>query len=266
MKSGFSEINGIKFYYETDGSGELLVLVHAGIADCRMWDDQFHVLAQKNQVMRYDRRGFGKTGMVGGNYSHHQDLYDLLKPMSIQHAILVGSSQGAKTIIDFTLEHPDYTKAIVLVSPALGGFIFTGNPPIQAKQLEQADKKGDMELVNELELQIWVDGPRRTPDQVDTKVRELVRDMNRIALQTPLDFGNELSLEPTAVNRISKIHVPTLIIAGDMDTPKTLACADFLATHIPGAKKVTMHGVAHLLNMEHPQAFNQHVVSFLDRL
>ena len=54
MKSGFSEVNGVRFYCETDGTGNLLVLVHAGIADCRMWDEQFHVFAQKNQVLRYD--------------------------------------------------------------------------------------------------------------------------------------------------------------------------------------------------------------------
>src|SRR5687767_14282491 len=103
MKSGFADINNTKFYYEMDGVGIPLVLVHAGIADCRMWNDQFPVFAEKYQVIRYDRRGFGKTKMVAGDFSLHNDLYELLKSLDIEQAILVGCSQGGKTVINFTL-------------------------------------------------------------------------------------------------------------------------------------------------------------------
>jgi len=266
MKNGFAEINNTKVYYEIDGTGFPLVLVHAGIADCRMWNDQFHVFAEKYQAIRYDRRGFGKTPMVVGDYSHRHDLYELLKALDIKQAILVGCSQGAKTSTDFTLEHPKMTKALILVSPALGGFVFDGEPPRQEEELEKADQAGDLDLVNELELQIWVDGQQRTPRQVDSKVRELVRDMNRIALQTPEDLGNEIPLEPAAVNRLSEIKVPALIIVGDLDTGRTLAAADFLARNIPNSKKIMMNDTAHLLNMEQSEEFNEHVLSFLRRL
>jgi pimeloyl-ACP methyl ester carboxylesterase len=53
-----------------------------------------------------------------------------------------------------------------------------------------------------------------------------------------------------------------LVIVGDLDTPKTLAAAGFLATHIAGARKVGMTGVAHLPNMERPEEFNRLVLSF----
>jgi len=264
MKNGFAEINNTKIYYEMDGTGLPLMLVHAGIADCRMWNDQFRVFAEKYQTIRYDRRGFGKTPMVAGDYSHHHDLYELLKALDIKQAVLVGCSQGAKTSTDFTLEHPEMTKALILVGPALGGFAFDGEPPRQAEELEKADQAGDLDLVNELELQIWVDGQQRTPEQVDSKVRELVRDMNRIALQTPEDLGNEIPLEPAAVNRLSEIKVPTLIVVGDLDTQRTLAAADFLAGNIPNAKKIMMNNTAHLPNMEQPEEFNEYVLSFLD--
>ena len=74
-QNGFAEINGTKFYYEFSGQGFPLVLVHAGIADCRMWDGQFEAFARQYQAIRYDRRGFGKTAMVAGDYSQYQDLY-----------------------------------------------------------------------------------------------------------------------------------------------------------------------------------------------
>ena len=66
--------------------------------------------------------------------------------------------------------------------------------------------------------------------------------------------------------RLSEIHDPTLIINGDLDTLKTLAAADFLAEHIAGARKVVMSGTAHLPNMERPDEFNRHALSFLGGL
>jgi 2-hydroxy-6-oxonona-2,4-dienedioate hydrolase len=265
MKKGFAELNGTKSYYEMDGSGVPLVLVHAGIADSRMWNDQFPVFAEKYQVIRYDRRGFGKTKMVAGDFSFHNDLYELLKYLEIEQAILVGCSQGGKTVIDFTLEHPEMTKTLVLVGSALSGFQFDGESPKQEEELEKADQAGDLERVNELEIQIWVDGQGRTPDQVDPKVRELVKDMNLIALQDPQDLGNEIPLEPPAAGRLSEIKVRTLVVIGDLDTAWAQAASDFLGKNIPGAKKVTMTGVAHLPNMEKPEEFNRHVLSFLSK-
>ena len=94
--------------------------------------------------------------------------------------------------------HPRKQPPFDLVAPALGGFIFNGEPPKQEEQLELAEQAGDLDLVNELELQIWVDGQQRTAEQVNPNVRELAREMNRIALQTPEDLGNEIPLAPAA--------------------------------------------------------------------
>jgi pimeloyl-ACP methyl ester carboxylesterase len=265
MKSGFVEVNNAKFYYEIDGAGTPLVLVHAGITDCRMWNDQFPVFAGKYQTVRYDRRGFGKTCMVTGDFSLHTDLHEVLKALGIEQAILIGCSQGGKTVINFALEYSGMTKALVLVGSALGGFQFDGEPAPQEAELEKAGQAGDLERVNELEIQIWVDGPCRRPDQVYPRIRELALDMNRIALENPQDIGNEIPLDPPAVGRLGEIKIPTLVIHGDIDAAYIPAASEFLAKNIPGAKKVIMNGVAHLPNMEKPGEFNQHVLSFLDQ-
>jgi 2-hydroxy-6-oxonona-2,4-dienedioate hydrolase len=266
MKSGFIEANNTKFYYEMDGSGFPLVFVHAGIADNRMWNEQFHVFAEKYKTIRYDRRGFGKTKMVAGDFSLHGDLYEVLKALDIKQAIFVACSQGGKTATNFTLEHPEMTKALVLVGSALGGFEFNGESPKQEAEIEEAEAAGDLERVNELEIQVWIDGQGRTPDQVDPKVRELAKDMNWIALQTPQDLGNEIPLDPAAVNRLSEIKVPTLVVIGDRDTNWAQAASDFLAKNIPNAKKIVMNNVAHLPNMEKPEEFNEHVKIFLGNI
>lgn len=263
LTNDIAEVNGTRFYYETAGDGFPLVLVHAGIADGKMWDDQFHVFSQQYRILRYDRRGFGSTPMVAGMYSHHQDLYGLLKYLQIERAYLVGCSQGAKTIVDFALENPQMTGALILVSPALSGFVFNGEPPMQLQQLEAADEAGDIALVNELELQIWVDGPHRTSEQVDPTVRERVRKMNLIALQTPEDLGTEQPLYPPAADRLKELHVPSLVVTGDLDTPRTLATADFLFQHIAGAQKANIQGAAHMPNMERVEEFNHLLLDFL---
>jgi pimeloyl-ACP methyl ester carboxylesterase len=168
--------------------------------------------------------------------------------------------------MDFTLEFPSRTTALVLVASALGGFEFAGEEPRQLKELEQADEAGDVERVNELELQIWVDGPRRAPQEVDARIRERVREMNRIALSAPQDYDLEQPLEPLAINRLDEINVPALVIVGDLDTPKTLAAASLLAEKIKGAQSVIIEGTAHLPNMERPAEFNRQVLSFLGQL
>jgi pimeloyl-ACP methyl ester carboxylesterase len=266
MRAGYADLNGARFYYEVAGEGEPLVLVHAGIADRRMWNEQFEVFARDYMVLRYDRRGFGRTEMVAGPFSHHQDLHELLRFLGIERATLLGCSQGGKTVLDLALEHPSMIERLVLVASALGGFTFPGELPEQWAELEEADKQGDIDRVNELELQIWVDGQRHTTQQVDRSVRELVREMNLIALKAANDSGSEQPLEPPAVNRLDEIRVPTLVIVGDLDTPKTLAAADLLAEKISGARKVVINGTAHLPNMEKPQEFNRHVLAFLNSL
>ena len=57
-KSGFVEVNGAQLYYERAGAGPALLMIHAGIADCRMWDHEFASLADSYQTVRFDMRGY----------------------------------------------------------------------------------------------------------------------------------------------------------------------------------------------------------------
>jgi pimeloyl-ACP methyl ester carboxylesterase len=265
-ESGYAAVNGAELYYEVAGEGRPLVLVHAGICDRRMWDGQFHAFAERYRVIRYDRRGFGRTKMVAGPYSHHEDLRALLDFLRIERAFLLGCSQGGKTIINLALEHPEMAEALVLVASALGGFAFTGEEPKQWAEIEEAESAGDLARVNELELEVWVDGYGRTSQQVDPRVRELAREMNLIALSTPAGLGHEQQLEPAATDRLAELRAPTLIIIGEHDIPKMKAVAATLVKQLKGARQIVMRDAAHLPNMEKPSEFNGHVLAFLDSL
>jgi pimeloyl-ACP methyl ester carboxylesterase len=227
-----------------------------------MWDGQFETFAAARKVLRYDRRGFGRTTQGADAFSHVEDLEAVLSHLNLGRATLVGCSQGAKIALDFALKHPGAVDALVLVAPAVSGYAHAAAPPPQYEEIERADAAGDVERVNELELQIWVDGPRRTPQEVDRRVRELVREMNLAALTSTA--GEELPSGVNAAGRLGEVRVPTLVVAGDLDTPQTLEAAGALARGIDGARLEIIEGTAHLPNMERPEEFNRLVLEFLD--
>jgi 2-hydroxy-6-oxonona-2,4-dienedioate hydrolase len=265
QETGTAEVNGARIYYEVAGEGEPLVLVHAGIADSRMWDAQLVAFADHYRVIRYDMRGFGRTAMVEGPYSHHEDLRGLLDFLGVGRAHLVGCSMGGGAVLDFTLEYPEMAGNLVLVGSAVGGFRPDFDPPKQWDELVAADEAGDLEWVSELEVQIWVDGPERSPEDVDASVRDLVREMNLIALKNEASgLGEEWEPEPPAADRLPDIQAPTLLIVGDEDQPRVFAAADLLERELPNARKVVMSGTAHLPNMERPEEFNRLVLDFLE--
>jgi pimeloyl-ACP methyl ester carboxylesterase len=265
-KTSTVSVSGATLYYELVGEGEPLVLVHAGIADSRMWDGQIEAFAQRYRVIRYDMRGFGKTVMVKGPYSHHEDLRGLLDSVDVGRAHLVGCSMGGATVLDFALRFPERVGALVLVGSDMSGFEADVERPKQWDELVAADEAGDLERVSELEVQIWVDGPGREPEDVPAAVRDLVREMNLIALRNDVaGLGEELPPEPPAVDRLVEIRAPSLVIVGDSDQPRTTATAGLLESELPNVRKVVMPGVAHLPNMERPEEFNRIVLDFLER-
>ncbi len=81
--SGFADSQGARLYYEVAGSGPPLVLLHARIADSRMWDANWQALAAHSTVIRYDLRGHGQSAMPSGSFSHVADLAALLDSLSL---------------------------------------------------------------------------------------------------------------------------------------------------------------------------------------
>jgi pimeloyl-ACP methyl ester carboxylesterase len=263
-ESGTAEVNGARIYYEVTGEGEPLVLVHAGIADSRMWDDQLDDFADGYRVVRYDMRGFGRTEMVEGPFSHHEDLRGLLDFLALDRVHIVGCSMGGGTVLDFALEYPERVGNVVLVGSVIGGFDPDFGPPKEWDELVAADEAGDLALISELEVRMWVDGPGRSPEDVEASVRDLVREMNLIALQNEAtELGDEWEPEPPAADRLPDIQAPTLLMIGDEDQPRIFAAADLLEKELPNVRKVIMHGTAHVPNMERPGEFNRVVFDFL---
>jgi len=263
-QSAFVELNGATFYYETAGAGHPLVLVHAGICDSRMWDEQFSVFAQQYQVVRYDLRGYGQTPAVEGPFAHYSDLYALLQYLGIGRTHLVGCSMGGSACLDFALTYPAMVDRLILVGSAPSGYQAQRPLPAQIEAVDAALQQGNFAHAAELEVQIWVDGIDRTPDQVSPAIRDRVRAMDTIALQNEvLDLGQPQPLDPPTVQRLAEVQAPTLLLAGDLDQPRTLDAIALMAERLPQVRKVVMSGAAHLPNMEQPDRFHDLVLNFL---
>jgi len=263
-ETGFLGDEGARLYYEVAGEGHPLLLIHAGIADSRMWDEQFSVFAQHYRVIRYDMRGYGKTEVPAGPVSNHGDVANLLSHLYVEKAHILGISFGGLVALDFTLAYPEMVAALILVTPSVSGRL----PAEREQQFIDEEnaylEKGNLAGATEVNLRMWVDGPKRTPEQVAPAVRERVRQMQMHAFSVPVpEEAEELLLSPPAYARLAEVHAPTLLLVGDADLPDRLTLTDELTSAIAGAQQVVIPGVAHMVSMEKPEEFNHIVLNFL---
>ena len=265
-KSGFVNVGDARLYYETAGQGIPFVMIHAGVADSRQWNNEFSFFANHYQVIRYDMRGYGKSEPVDGEFNHLDDLAAILNALGIQEpALIMGCSMGGGLAMDFALTHPDRVRALILVGSGPSGLELDVPSPAKFADAEKAFEAGDLDLVAEIETQIWFDGSGRTPEQVNQGMRNLLYEMNRLALaHEAKQLGKRIPNSPVpAFDRLADLKIPVLIIAGAHDTPYILAAADYMVERIPSAQKVIIEDAAHLPNMDHPDEFQTHVTNFL---
>ncbi len=271
--SGYVDVSGARLYYEVAGGsgpsaeGQPLVMVHAGIANLRMWDDQVPAFAERYRVIRYDARGYGKTeGQADHPWALHEDLRSVMDALDAPRAILMGCSMGGQTILDFALTYPERVAVLIPVGSGLSGYKFESEEGEQlGKSIEAAFKAGDVDTAIELGTHMWVDGPSRPADRVNPAVRARAKEMLGQAFRSP-DYVEPTPIDPPAVGRLSQIAAPTLVVLGANDVEDIQNVCRLLASEIPGARLEVIADAAHLPNMDHPDQFNRLVLGFLARV
>lgn len=249
---------------EHAGQGRVLVLLHAGVADRRMWRDQIAAFASAFHVIAYDRREFGQTVSPDEPFSQVEDLKAVLDHFGAGSAILIGCSQGSRVAIDFALANPGRVEALVLVSTAISGAPSEPVPPgveYLSAALDKAEEDGDLDRVNAIEAHLWLDGPLSAEGRVQGAMRDLFLDMNGIALRKP-QIPQERD-PPSAVHRLSELTMPTLLISGELDFDYIRSRNRDLARKLPNSRAAEVPGTAHLPNLEQPELFNRHLGEFL---
>ena len=104
--------------YEVNGEGDPIVLIHGFGLDSRIWGKHVEELSKTNKVITYDLRGFGKSSLPSGTYSHSEDLHELLKELNIQNPKIVGHSFGGEIAVEYALRYPNEVNNLVLISPS----------------------------------------------------------------------------------------------------------------------------------------------------
>ena len=270
-ETGYASVNGAKLYYELAGSGPPLVMLHAGIADSRMWDGEFEALRQSHRVLRYDMRGYGRSLPVPGEFNIQDDLRALIQQLKLDAPVtLMGCSMGAGLVIEYALTYPGEVKALILVGGDPRGFESdVAGPDDLFTESYAAFEAGDAERVAEIDMRIWFDGFGRDGAALDGEARRKAYAMALAVTKHELSgIGKHVRKEfdiPPA-QRLFELDMPALVIVGENDLPFLLAAANFLCQELPNAQRATMRNAAHLPNMEHPQQFIGIVSIFLSRL
>lgn len=257
-ESGFAEVNGTRLWYESMGKGPAVVLVHGGLVDSRLWDDQMKPLSKHFRVVRYDLRGFGRSAAATGSFSPLEDLRALLDFLHIERADLVGLSLGGIVAADFALEHPARVGRLVLVGAGLRGD--KQPPPADAAKASEAIKRGaeafaDATMARGLYKAVR---PRTT---AYARLRRMLLD--NFEAPAARRAGSVEYPEPPTAERLGDIKTPTLVIIGGEDAPNLLNIADTLASKIPNARKVVIQGASHHPPVETPEEFNRVLLEYL---
>jgi 3-oxoadipate enol-lactonase len=258
-----TEISGALIHYRREGAGFPVLMLHAGVADSRMWQPQVDAFAKRFDVIRPDMRGFGDSELPPRQWSPVGDLIGLMDELRLKPVHVIGCSMGGSLAIDFAIDHPERVSKLVLVGAGVSGQ--KDDPRHEGLYAEAmaADERGDMNAVNEAEMYLWLDGPYRPRGYVAAPLRELFLDMNGKNMHADWASAPRQNLEPPAVSRLGEINAPTLVIVGDADLEPIRETADMLASSIKGARKAVIHDAAHLPNLEHPKEFNRIVLDFL---
>src|ERR1700759_5099924 len=101
------DVDGGQIYYETCGKGpQALVLIHDGVVNSASFDDMWPILCRDFRVVRYDRRGYGKSPAAKAPYSPQEDLAAVMKVAGFDHASRVGFSFGGGLAVSYAILQP----------------------------------------------------------------------------------------------------------------------------------------------------------------
>ena len=258
---GIAEIRNARFAWWSDGDadGDPLVLVHAGVADARMWEPLLPALTPTRRVVRFDMRGYGATRSMPGPFSDAGDLRGLLDALGIERAHVVGASFGGLHALELAVTAPARVASLVLLGAALPDIDPSPRLLAFAKAEESAIALGHNDAAVDVNVRMWAGDS--TPD-----VQALVADMQRIAFELQLRENAEPDeLDPPVSERLGEIAVPATVAYGDRDVVDFKHVAERLHTGLPDATLHEIAGAGHLPALDRPEAVAQLVLRHLER-
>jgi len=253
---------GATLHVEIDGEDGLpwLIASNSLAADLSMWDDQMPGLTARRRVVRYDTRGHGRSSAPEGPYSFDilvADMMAVLDALDIGEADILGLSLGGMTALGIALDHPGRVRRLVCAQ-ARGMF----PPPGIAMwdQRAQAVAEGGLAAVVDDTLSRWF-----TPDTHRDRP-EVVEKARRMILATSPDGYIACTAALKGLDylrRLGDITRPALYVAGELDGGAPVDAMREMADATPDSRFEVIAGVAHIGNMEKPDAYDRLLADFL---
>ena len=240
-----AELRGIRMYYELEGEGPPLLLLHGGAGDCRQFDHQRPDFARRHRLILPDSRAQGRSSDRPGPLTYHEmaeDVVALLDRLGIARADVMGWSDGGNIGIDLAIHHPDRIGHVVTF-----GSNFSPDG-LEAGAFEWNRTATAASFGPEMKVSWTARNPE--PDHYEdamNKILEMWRTEPRFT-----------------ADELASIRAPSLICAGEHDVVRldhTLA----LAAAIPTAESWIVPGASHGAMLERPDLVNPRVLAFLAR-
>lgn len=262
-------INGVSLHYEEAGSGEAVVFLHGYTGSTMDWAHQISLLAKDYRIVALDFRGHGRSSDPEGEQDYSipifsNDLYELLKMLSLGACCLVGHSMGGFTALQFTLDHPDMVRALVLVDTSSGDYDVAPGYADLRKRLDELAFEEGLDAAFEYDAAhnpVRIERFRRHPEQREIARRKVLNTSVNGYVYVARSFGK---WKPVT-DRLKEIHAPTLIFWGEEDAP-FLRPSRLLNESIEGSKLVVVPGAGHSPHEEAPDLFNRELRAFIERV
>jgi 3-oxoadipate enol-lactonase len=251
--------NGCNIHFEVLGreNAPVLMLSNSLGTTLHMWDAQVKPFTEHFRLVRYDRRGHGKSGCPKGPYTMEalgRDALAVIDALGVEKVNWCGLSMGGMVGMWLGANAPDRFEKIILSNTSS---YYADKGPWNTR-IENV-RKGGLAAIADMVMNVWFtkDFREREPGKVDA--------MKHMLLQTPVDgyIGCcEAVRDMDHRELLAKIPVPTMVIAGRHDPATNLEAAEFIRSRIPGAS-LTVLDAAHISNVEQPHDYVDRVIGFL---
>jgi 3-oxoadipate enol-lactonase len=239
--------------------GPTLMLSNSLGCTLEMWEPQMAALTKQFRVVRYDRRGHGKSSVPPGPYSMERfgrDVLAILDGLNITRTHWCGLSMGGMVGQWLGANAPGRFDRIILSNTAC----YYPDPTNWLNRIK-AVKEGGIAAVADTVIARWLTADfREREPQVSARMKAMLTASpvaGYLACCEALSTLDQRALLP-------KIKSPTRVIAGRHDPATPVAASEFIRSQIPGAT-MTILDAAHISNVEQPEAFTDAVIGFLAR-
>ena len=250
-----------KIVVEKKGSKEVILLLHAGILDKRMWGNEVNLLSKDYCVIAVDLPGFGESEILGNRINYVEIIETVLEHYELTEVKIIAASFGGKIAIDFCLIHPEKVKKMILISPAVSGWE-------DSKELidyeEQESLTTDVKDLVTMNCEFWITRGRDATN-VNAEVEKLIVEMLQHNFSLDDNQAEEINIIDNSLKKLGNIEQSLLIINGEKDVSDFLAIGSCIHNKVRLSQREVIPNTAHLPNLENSNLVSRYITAFLKK-